>query len=175
MSLELVRELWDYHAWANRRLFAVTVALGEETAGREMGRHFSVPTLRGMFVHIYGADHWWLQHWKGGAPVSSGGADMFYGYVPQALAELRPRWDELESEQRRFIGTLGEADLARIIEGTGRLGTFRLPLGTLLLHLPNHATHHRSEIATMLTTVGAAPPDTGLVSYYAAKTGPRRS
>jgi uncharacterized damage-inducible protein DinB len=166
MSLPLIRELWDYHAWANRRLFEVTAALGEETAGRELGAHFSVSTLRGMFTHVYGADHWWLQHWKGRPPAPSGGADMFYGYVPPTLGELRPQWDELESAQRDFIGTLGEADLTRVIEGQGRLGTFRLPLGTLLLHLPNHATHHRSEIATMLTMLDASPPDTGMVSYY---------
>jgi uncharacterized damage-inducible protein DinB len=46
----------------------------------------------------------------------------------------------------------------------------------MLLHVPNHATHHRSEIATMLTMVSGSPPDTGLMSYYRemADRGPRR-
>ena len=48
--------------------------------------------------------------------------------------------------------------------------TFRRPFGMLLLHVPNHATHHRSEIATMLTMVSGSPPDTGINSYYRAKT-----
>ena len=42
-------------------------------------------------------------------------------------------------------------------------------LGMLLVHVPNHATHHRSEIATMLTMVSGPPPDTGINSYCRAK------
>ena len=174
MATELIRELWEYHHWANRRLFEVTAALGEEVAGREVGRQFSVPTLRGMFAHLYGADRSWLERWKGRPPTAVSGADIFYGYVPQTLGELRPRWDELESEQQRFIAALSEADLARIVEGETREGTtFRQPLGRLLLHVPNHATHHRSEIATMLTMVSGSPPNTGILSHDVQKSGQR--
>lgn len=165
MTIEWIRELWEYHHWANRRLFDVTAALGDETAGREIGKQFSVPTLRGMFTHVYGADGWWLDRWKG-RPDAAAGPDMFYGYVPETLRELRQRWDALESEQRSFIGALGEADLSRVIEGQSRFGTFRRPLGVLVLHVPNHATHHRSEIATMLTMLGTSPPDTGVFSFH---------
>jgi uncharacterized damage-inducible protein DinB len=35
----------------------------------------------------------------------------------------------------------------------------------LLHHVPNHATHHRSEINTMLTLISGSPPDTGINSY----------
>lgn len=165
MTLELIRELWEYHYWANRRLFEVTAALGEEVAGREVGKQFSAPTLRGMFAHIYGADWLWLERWKGRSPAAPAGPDI------QTLGELRQRWDELETEQRRFIDALGEADLGRVIEGTREGVTFRRPFGMLLLHVPNHATHHRSEIATMLTMVSGSPPDTGINSYYVWKYG----
>ena len=43
----------------------------------------------------------------------------------------------------------------------------------LLLHVPTHAAHHRSELATMLTMVSAPPPDTGINSYYREKAGSR--
>jgi uncharacterized damage-inducible protein DinB len=39
----------------------------------------------------------------------------------------------------------------------------------LLLHVPTHAAHHRSELATMLTMVSGSPPDTGINSYYREK------
>ncbi len=164
MTIELVREFWEYHHWANRRLFAVTAALGEDMAGREIGTQFSFPTLRRMFAHIYGADSFWLQVWKGRSLTALPGADI------GTLAELRQRWDDLETEQRRFIGTLGAADLGRVIEGKNTRGeTFSRPFGMLLLHVPNHATHHRSEIATMLTIVSGSPPDTGINSFCAQK------
>src|SRR3989442_14542251 len=60
----LVRGLYDYHWWANHRLFDVASALGEETARRDVGKQFSFPTLKGMFAHIYAADFMWLLRWK---------------------------------------------------------------------------------------------------------------
>ena len=54
-SLELIRGLYDYHWWANRRLFDVAAALGPD-ATREVGRQFSFPTIKGMLAHIYAAD-----------------------------------------------------------------------------------------------------------------------
>jgi uncharacterized damage-inducible protein DinB len=172
MTIDLVREVYGYHHWANRRLFDVAAALGEDAAARDLGRHFSLPTLPGIFAHVYGADRWWLARWQGApaAPAPAGGTEMTFGEAPTPLAELRPRWDALEAEQRRFIGGLGADDLGRVVEGQARLGTFRIPLGMLLLHVANHATHHRSEIATMLTLLSGSPPDTGIVSYYRSKT-----
>ena len=60
MSLQLIRGLYDYHRWANRRLFDVATALGEEPSSRDAGRQFSFPTVTRMFGHLYGADWVWL-------------------------------------------------------------------------------------------------------------------
>jgi uncharacterized damage-inducible protein DinB len=174
MSIELVRELWAYHHWANRRLFGVAVALGEDVVGREVGTQFSVPTLREMFVHLYGADRLWLDRWRGG---SGGPGGPHYGLTITSLGEIRPLWDTLESEQRQFLDGLDVADLARVYQVKSPDGRM-VPrtLGAMLLHVPNHATHHRSEVATMLTMVSGSPPDTGIMSYYreTADGGPRR-
>jgi uncharacterized damage-inducible protein DinB len=169
MSVALIREYWTYHHWANRKLFGVTAALGDDAAGRPVGKQFSEPTLRAMLVHIYGADRFWLETWRGHAPAVVRG-DPTYGLVIGTLDELRQRWDELEVEQRRFLDGLVETDLSRPLDGKtpeGRL--YSRPLGMLLLHVPTHAAHHRSELATMLTMVSSSPPDTGINSYYREK------
>ena len=36
MSAELIREHYDYHRWANRRLFDVAHSLGTEATGRDL-------------------------------------------------------------------------------------------------------------------------------------------
>src|SRR5262249_18002255 len=143
MSTELIRDAWEYHHWANRRLFDATNALGEEVAGRTLGPQWSVPTLREMMAHVYGADRMWLRRWQG---VPPGEAGPSYGLEIPSLAELRPRWDALVAEQRRYIGGLTEADLVRVFEvkGTDGVASPR-PFGMMLLHVINHATHHRSE------------------------------
>ena len=76
MGTELIRALYGYHRWANRRLFEVAAGLGAEAAARDMGKHWSFPTLTGMFGHIYGADWLWLQRFKGISPTSLPGGEF---------------------------------------------------------------------------------------------------
>jgi uncharacterized damage-inducible protein DinB len=165
-ALEMVRGLYDYHHWANRRLFDHAAGLGEEVAVRDVGKHFSYPTLLRMFGHLYGADWVWLTRWKGTSPTTLPGAEF------TTLAEVRRRWDALESEQASFISGLTTAELARTVEYRNTEGkAFRMTLWPLLQHVANHATHHRSEIATMITMLSGSPPDTGINSYVLVKSG----
>jgi uncharacterized damage-inducible protein DinB len=163
MFVALIRELYDYHRWANRRLFDVAAGLGDAVT-RDMGKQWSFPTLKGMFAHVYGADNVWLTRWKGSSPSRLlGDADF------ASLADLRAKWDVLEAEQRAFVDGLGEADLIRAVTYKNTQGEqFRVPLGPLLQHVVNHATHHRSEAATMITLVSGSPPDTGIATYRSA-------
>ena len=55
-SVQVIRGLYDYHHWANRRLFDIAAGLGEDIAGRDVGPQFSFSTVRRMLAHIYGAD-----------------------------------------------------------------------------------------------------------------------
>ena len=164
MSTELIRDLYGYHHWANRRLFDVAVGLGDAAVARDMGKHWSVPTLKGMFAHMYGADTIWLTRWRGTSPSRIPGDADF-----SSMADLRARWDALESEQRAFVDGLDEAGLARVVSYKNTEGAqFNVALGALLQHVVNHATHHRSEAATMITLISGSPPDTGINTYRTA-------
>ena len=166
MSLEMIRTLYDYHRWANRRLFDVATTLGEELVAREVGKQFSYPIIRRMFGHLYGADRIWLSRWKG-ASMSVVPGDEF-----ATFAAIRAPWDDLDREQRAFLEALTPADLERIHEFRNQQGKLlRYPLWPQLQHVVNHATHHRSEIATMITMVSSSPPDTGLNTYLLEKSG----
>jgi uncharacterized damage-inducible protein DinB len=160
MSAELIREQYEYHRWANRRLFDIAVGLGAE-ATRDMGKHWSFPTVKAMFAHLYAADAVWLARWKGSAPTRLAGDADF-----TSMSDLRQKWDALEAEQRAFVEGLKEGDLTRAVDYRNTEGaSFRVALGALLLHVVNHATHHRSEVATMLTLISGSPPDTGINTY----------
>lgn len=164
--VDLVRDLYAYHRWANRLLFDETVKRGDETAERELGAQWSFPSVRKMFAHLYAADAIWLARWKGTSPTSMPGADM------PSMKVVRERWDLLEAEQKAFVDSVTAADFARVVDYKNTSGApYRAPLGQLLQHVPNHATHHRSEIATMLTIISGSPPDTGINSYILATTG----
>src|SRR5881397_2625683 len=84
MSVHMFRELYAYHRWANRRLFDVGTALGEELVSRDVGTQFSYTTVRRMFGHLYGADWIWLARWKGVATTT-----IPRGRVPDARLDPR--------------------------------------------------------------------------------------
>ena len=115
MAVALIRDLYDYHRWANRRLFDLAAGLGDAVT-RDMGPQWSFPTLKGMFAHVYGADNVWLTRWKGSSPGRLLGDGDF-----TTMADLRARWDALEAEQRAFVDALSEADLSRpvVYKNTG--------------------------------------------------------
>ena len=160
MAVALIRELYDYHHWANRRLFDLAAGLGD-AATRDLGAHWSFPTLKGMFAHVYGADRVWLTRWKGSSPGRLLGDGDF-----ATMADLRSTWDALEAEQNTFVDATTEADLTRAVVYKNTQGAeFRVALGSLLQHVVNHATHHRSEAAAMLTLISGSPPDTGINTY----------
>ena len=163
MSVELIRELYDYHRWANRRLFGIAVDLGDGVTTRDMGQHWSFPTIKGMFAHLYRTDWIWLSRWTSAPPARKAGDADF-----ASMSELRSKWDVLEGEQRAFVEGLSASDLARTIGYTSNQGIpAEVALAPLLQHVVNHGTHHRSEIATMLTIASGSPPDTGIATYRA--------
>ncbi|HET8578278.1 MAG TPA: DinB family protein [Methylomirabilota bacterium] len=167
MELTLIQGLYGYHWWATRRLFDVAAALGEDTARKEAGPQFSFPTLKGLFAHILGADTIWLERWKGITPSHFLGDGDF-----SSMAELRARWDDFEKEHRRFIEGLTSADLARVMDYRDTRGNgYSAPLWQMLQHVANHGTHHRSEIATMLTMLSGSPPPTDLIIYQRIMSG----
>ena len=166
-STELIRSLYAYHRWANRRLFDVAAALGDAPLTRDMGTQWSVPSVKGMFAHLCSADALWLARWRGASPARTiTGADF------ATFAELRPVWDAVETDQQGYVEALTEADLGRIVSYKTPEGVPpSLPLGPSLQHVANHATHHRSEVATMITLISGSPPDTGINTYRVAVVG----
>ena len=41
-----------------------------------------------------------------------------------------------------------------------------IPYWQVVLHLVNHGSYHRGQVATMLRQAGIKPPGTDLISYY---------
>ena len=165
MGLTAIRTLYQHHWWANRTLLDTTAKLGEAKAGQSIGAQFSEPSLKRMFFHIFGVDGLWLARWQGVSPTT-------IPDEPATLAELGERWVMLERGQKTFLDGLGDTDLDRVINYRLLSGkAYRQPLGLLLHHVPDHGTHHRSEIATMLTMVSGSPPGTGLARFIAIRSG----
>jgi uncharacterized damage-inducible protein DinB len=167
MTLAGLRELYAYDRWANRRLLDAVARLGPGEATRPVGGQFSTPTLKGLLAHILGAEDLWLQRLRGQSPT----AIIEDADFPD-LDALRARWGAVEQGVREFVDALTAAEIDRLVEYRDTQGRrFVLPLWVLLHHVANHSTHHRSEVATMLTMVHGAPPPTDLVVYHLVASG----
>jgi len=161
MTLEEIRLLYDYNAWANRRVLDACGALTDEQFTRDLGSSFR--SVRDTLAHIMGAEWIWLERWwHGNSPTALPKPDQFPN-----LASLRQRWAHVESDLSNFIASLLQEQLTgprsyRTTKGEEQ----SQPLWQMLQHLANHGSYHRGQITTMLRQLGAKPISTDMIVFY---------
>ena len=160
MTPELVRTLFAYDAWANRRSLDACAALTPEQFTKDLGSSF--PSMRDTLAHIVGAHFVWLERFHGRVPA---------GLLPPSdfpdLASLIARSAQLQQGLTDYVSTLSEADLAGNFEYKDLKGrTHNNVRWHVLQHLANHGTYHRGQVATLLRQLGVKPVGTDLIAFY---------
>jgi uncharacterized damage-inducible protein DinB len=151
--------LFRYNSWANGRVFDVIARLNHEEFVRDLGSSF--PSVRDTVVHFVWAEWIWLQRWNGVSPQTIFQAADF----PSAGA-VRARWSEVDVEQRAFLDALTADRLPAVVSYMNLKGqTWRYPLWRQMLHVVNHSTYHRGQVATMLRQLGSKPVETDLLVF----------
>lgn len=159
MSPQEIQQLYDYNAWANRRVITAAEKLTPEQFLKPL--HSSFSSVRDTLAHIYGAEFIWLERFQGGSPP-----------MPQAdrfpdLNTLRAAWDELERSLLEFAGGLTQSALDTELEyKTFTMGIVRNPLSHAMQHLVNHSTYHRGQVTTLLRQHGVEAVSTDLIRFY---------
>lgn len=158
--MEELRSLFAYNRWAALRLLDAIEGLSDEEFNRDLGSSF--PSVAATLVHIMGAEWVWLQRWLGTSPTSFPDATAM-----TSVAAVRARWTQLWAEQQAWLDTIDEGALQGVLSYRAFDGQpFAQPLGRLALHVINHSTYHRGQVATMLRQLGRTPPSTDLVRFY---------
>jgi uncharacterized damage-inducible protein DinB len=154
-------DLFRYNAWANARIGACLLELPQEALAQDLGGSF--PTVRATFVHLVAAEWLWLERWRGvqptAAPAWAATAD---------LAGLLRQLREVEAGRDAFLAGLSEGDLGQACPFTllsGKAASHRLQ--DLLVHVVNHSTYHRGQLAAMLRRLGTPAPATDFLVYRA--------
>ena len=157
---EQLSSLYEYGAWVTQRLLAAAAALTEEQFTQKVLPGFGSVHLT--LVHILGAEVIWFARWHGLSPKT-----MLSQRELSSVPAIRGRWAELIDERRAKLMGLDEAELAETVQWTNMRGQlYALPRWQVILHCANHSTHHRSEVAAMLTELGHEPDSTDLLEYY---------
>lgn len=164
MNVRIVQELHEYNVWANQRVLDACKQLNAEQFTRDLGASF--PSVRDTLQHVMLAEWVWTERWQGRSPS---------GYPPESFADLsalRARWQAIASDLMARIRALTSEELERTLEYRNLKGNaFSSPLREVLLHLANHGTYHRGQIAIMLRRLGATPVGTDLIGFYRERSG----
>lgn len=165
VQVELVRTLYDYNRWVNERLLAVAEQVPPERQRERAGGSFD--SIHGTLAHLLAAEIIWLSRWRGVSPPRLfGAADV------ADLAAIRRRWAENQRGLEAFLAELTPERLDEELHYTSTEGRpYAYPLWQMMVHVVNHGTHHRSELAELLTRAGHPPPPTDLIRYFAERSG----
>lgn len=162
---QAIRILYGYNQWVNERLLALAAQVPSERRGERFGASFD--TIHTTLAHILGAQITWLSRWRGVSPTRMITGDDFVD-----LAAIQARWATYQQESAAFIAALSADQLAAPLAYTNTSGqAFAYPLWQQMVHVVNHGTHHRAELADMLTRTGQTVPPTDFLVYVIARQG----
>ena len=156
ISSSLLAAHAKYSRWASHKLLTYALTLSEEDTTQHIGNsHGSILTT---FQHTYYADRIWLRRFEGAV-------GEFEDPAPgPSLADLDRDWWPLLA---RFEEVAGTADPLSVLRYKNLKGEpFERPNWQALLHIVNHGTYHRGQIACMMRQQGHHPPSTDLIYYY---------
>ena len=161
--MSTLSDLLRYKAWANDLIFAALAKLPEAelTAPRPIVFGSILRTMN----HTYSMDVVWQANLEG----------RRHGYTTRnpptspPLADLREAQKQADAWYVAYAGSLSAAQQAekvrfRFIGG----GEAELSRQDILLHVVNHGTYHRGNVAAMLYSLGVPPPTTDLPVYLRA-------
>lgn len=163
LSIDTLRELYDYNYWARDRQLEACDKLIAEQLNRPLGSSFS--SLRETLAHLVMVEWVWHERWCG-RDVRS----VPFEAALTSLDALRARWQRVERDVRGFISRATTEDLARPLTYVNFKGeTWTYALGEALLHLVNHQTYHRGQVTTLLRQLGSAAPAIDFLVYLDGK------
>jgi uncharacterized damage-inducible protein DinB len=165
---EYFQQAYDYTCWANHRYLKVAEGLTDEELHRRQGHSWD--DVHGVLVHVLSSESVWLQRWRGESPKKHLDPKDF-----PTLPSLKERWAQAEAEMRLFIESQSGDSLQSLIAYSNFKGeTFRVPLWQMLMHVVNHETHHRGELAAMFALMNVPHPEEEVIQYFLSLSGQKK-
>jgi uncharacterized damage-inducible protein DinB len=155
-SVTMVRMLFEYNYWANEILLSIAEELPDDVIRQTFGGSFD--TILATSAHIMQGEVFYSSLWLEGAfgrPADAG-----------SMKELRSMWREHTLAVRRALAGLTEERLESKVAFSRGGYTWPVAIWQPMLNLVNHGTHHRAELADMVTRGGRAPRPIDMADYF---------
>src|SRR5208337_4690563 len=89
--------LYEYNAWADRRVLDAASGLTREQFTKQLGSSFS--SVRDTLSHIYGVEWLWLERFQGRSPAAIPDDSQFAD-----IAKLKASWAAFDPTLLNFVG-----------------------------------------------------------------------
>jgi uncharacterized damage-inducible protein DinB len=151
-QLSILRDGVNHNYWARDRQLQACASLTAEQFVRPVGSSF--PSVRDTLAHMLAAEWLWLERWRGKSPKSL----LPAGDFPDLESVVR-RWKAVELEMREYTSGLNEEALACPLTYMNFRGEeWTYSLWEMMVHMMNHQSYHRGQVATQLRILGIEPP-----------------
>lgn len=140
--------IFEHNAWATERLIEVCAQLPAEQLDATTEAAYG--SIRETLVHLLSAEQYYLTR-------------LGHPYPPHRVVEGEFAGFEVmtrvvrENGERFAAAAPGAADL--VVAGTDNDTFEDIDATVFLVQAINHSTEHRTQVMTMLTQLGAGPPD----------------
>lgn len=160
----VVRDMYDYHVWANNVLFNRLKEFPAEIVGQETQSAF--PTITKTLAHIYVADAIWLDILNRMEPkeVFAKGERLQEDLQSISLGEMESLFAELTGRYQTFFEQNQDLEQKMALDNP-YVGVKELTLAQMVLHVVNHGSYHRGNIGTMLRQLGHTSVMTDYIVY----------
>lgn len=148
MSFDFHRDFFAYDRWANRRVI-------ESLSGLE-GADEAVALL----AHIIGAQEVWL------ARVTGIGVEEAEPRPALMLEACSARLDDLHTGWMNLLAESAQERIDRVVAYKNLSGQpWETTVQDILVHVNNHGTYHRGQIARIVKAAGGRPAVTDFIAY----------
>jgi len=166
---EYIQHAYDYSYWANHRYLTVAEALSEKQLTRPQGHSWG--SVQSVLLHMLSSETVWLRRWQGDSPTRHLDPNDY-----PTLTAIKEKWIAVERELRRFLEAQSEVGLVGVCTYSNFSGQrFEVPLWQMLMHIPNHETHHRGELASMFALMNIPHPEDEVIQYFLDRSGQKRA
>jgi uncharacterized damage-inducible protein DinB len=154
MTVAGLPDFFRFNLWANQRILDACASLTDTQL--DMTTTGTFGSIRDTLMHLFASEEGYAGHFTGSPPTPRlNDFTTFAGFD-----ELRRR-AHMSGNELIAIAEHGNIDQVFHLDG----GTYEAPAIIVLLQAINHGDDHRSQIATLLSQQGIAPPYIDAWSY----------
>jgi len=162
ISADTLRNHLEYTTWASKRLLDAVAGLSPEQLTRDF--QTADRSIVGTLAHIYAGDRVWL------ARVTNATPSSFISDADRDLSVLKCEWPALLDRWRQWAAPFADQDILAPVSYKDLKGNaYSQPVWQIVLHVVNHGTHHRGQVAGFLRAMGQTPPPLDLMAFYRAQ------